>query len=155
MMNYQEYTQMDDDDQDVSETSTVNEGVTEAVTEHNIQEDSSEETSSESFEEVTMVSKSKSESYEETRIWYDGINDKGEFIEKKPRVYQDENGDTVVQVYPVYIPNIPPEANIKKFLSYDDIDNEIDNNVDIQYMMIATEILLMKSRAKTWIASRG
>ena len=128
MMNYQEYTQMDDEE--LSETTTVDEQVSESVTEQDILEESSEETSSESFEEVTMVSKSKSESYEETRIWYDGINDKGEFIEKKPRVYQDENGDTVVQVYPVYIPNIPPEANIKKFLSYDDIDNEIDNNVD-------------------------
>merc|ERR1711879_879542 len=72
------------------------------------------------------VSKSKSESYEETRIWYDGINEKGEFVEKddKPyHIYQDANGETVVQVYPVYVPE-------QSFPVYNDIDNEIDENVD-------------------------
>ena len=74
-----------------------------------------------------MVSKSKSESYEETRIWYDGINEKGEFVEKKDdkpyHVYTDTNGETVVQVYPVYVPK-------QSFPVYNDIDNEVDNSVE-------------------------
>lgn len=113
MMSYEGFTQMDEEDN------------TEALTEFQTTEIPTEE-SSESFEEVTMVSKSKSESYEETRIWYDGINEKGEFVEKddKPyHIYQDANGETVVQVYPVYVPE-------QSFPVYNDIDNEIDDNVD-------------------------
>ena len=110
MMSYDGFTQMDEEDN------------TEAVTEFQ-----TTEIPDDSFEEVTMVSKSKSESYEETRIWYDGINEKGEFVEKKDdkpyHVYQDANGETVVQVYPVYVPK-------QTFHVYNDIDNEVDNSVE-------------------------
>lgn len=112
MMSYDGFTQMDEEDN------------TEALTEFQTTEISTE-SPDESFEEVTMVSKSKSESYEETRIWYDGINEKGEFVEKKDdkpyHVYQDANGETVVQVYPVYVPK-------QSLPVYNDIDNEIDNS---------------------------
>ena len=115
MMSYDGFTQMDEEDN------------TEAQTESQTTEISTE-IPNESFEEVTMVSKSKSESYEETRIWYDGINEKGEFVEKKKddkpyHVYQDANGETVVQVYPVYVPK-------QSLPVYNDIDNEIDNSVE-------------------------
>jgi len=114
MMSYDGFTQMDEQDN------------TEAVTEFQTTEILTE-IPSESFEEVTMVSKSKSESYEETRIWYDGINEKGEFVEKKDdkpyHVYTDANGETVVQVYPVYVPK-------QSFPVYNDIDNEVDNSLE-------------------------
>merc|ERR1719443_2199880 len=122
MMSYDGFTQMDEQDN------------TEAVTEFQTTEILTE-IPSESFEEVTMVSKSKSESYEETRIWYDGINEKGEFVEKKPyHIYQDDNGETVVQVYPVYV---PPNS----FPAYDDIDNDIDNTFDNSHEDRDTDII--------------
>ena len=86
---------------------------------------------SEEFEEVTMVSKQKSESYEETRIWYDGINEAGEFVEKnEPEEnwsYKDYNGERVLQVYPVYIP-------AQTFPQYNEVDNEVlSNSIEDQH----------------------
>jgi len=125
MMSYPEYTQMDEEDNTESVTKAQD------ISDDDPENDSSEE----SFEEVTMVSKSKSESYEETRIWYDGINENGEFVENKPyHIYQDDNGETVVQVYPVYV---PPNS----FPAYDDIDNDIDNTIDNSHEDRDTDII--------------
>ena len=112
MMSYDGYTQLDEEDNTESAT---------------------EITDTEEGEEVTMVSKSKSESYEETRIWYDGIDELGQFVKSQPMMtHHDENGEAVVHVYPVYRPEkemrpapvyIPPEESFPAF-------NEIDNSID-------------------------
>merc|ERR1719410_1399320 len=107
MMSYPDYTHSDD-----SEMTTVSATTLDTQTEQPDEE----------FEEVTMVSKQKSESYEETRIWYDGINEDGEFVEKnEPEQnwsYKDYNGEKVLQVYPVYIP-------AKTYPGYNEVDNEV------------------------------
>ena len=113
MMSYEEFTQLNDEATTESAASTT-------TTEQPPQDADTREP----FEEVTMTSSSKSESYEETRIWYDGINPRGEFIERRPyHIYQDEDGQDVVQVFPVYIPD--PDNNY----NYNYIDNDISNSV--------------------------
>ena len=58
-----------------------------------------------------------------------------EFVENKPyHIYQDDNGETVVQVYPVYV---PPNS----FPAYDDIDNDIDNTIDNSHEDRDTDII--------------
>ena len=102
MMSYQDYTQHE---QEEEERVTTEKDVTEkpSVAVEEVTKESSED-----VEEVTKVSKSKSESYEETRIWYDGINEAGEFVDKAEESedwrYRDVDGERIVQVYPVYIP---------------------------------------------------
>ena len=113
MMSYPDYTLSDDDEMTTGSVATM---------------ENQTEQPSEEFEEVTMVSKQKSESYEETRIWYDGINEAGEFVEKnEPEEnwsYKDYNGERVLQVYPVYIP-------AQSFPHY---DNEVlSNSIDDQH----------------------
>merc|ERR1712186_11752 len=94
MMSYEEFTQLNDEATTESAASTT-------TTEQPPQDADTREP----FEEVTMTSSSRSESYEETRIWYDGINPRGEFIERRPyHIYQDEDGQDVVRVFPVYPP---------------------------------------------------
>ena len=115
MMSYPDYTHSEEDKMTTGSASTL--------------ENQTEEPSEE-FEEVTRVSKQKSESYEETRIWYDGINEAGEFVEKEEPEetwsYKDYNGERVLQVYPVYIP-------AKTYPHYNDVDNEVlSNSIDDQ-----------------------
>ena len=112
MMSYPDYTQLGEDDVITTEATNT---------------DQTEETS-EPFEEVTEVSKSISESYEETRIWYDGINEAGEFVDKYDAKedwrYRDVNGERIVQVYPVYVP-------AKSYSQHNDVDNEVlSNNIE-------------------------
>ena len=118
MMSYPDYTHSDD-----AEMTTGSASILENQTEQ----------PSEEFEEVTRVSKQKSESYEETRIWYDGINEAGEFVEKaEPEEkwsYKDYNGERVLQVYPVYIP-----AKTYPHPDYNGVDNEVlSNSIDDQH----------------------